>query len=209
MYILSATDAAHVEEAVRVIRHGGIVAHATETCYGFACDLTNEAAVQKLFTLKKRPADQPVSALFSAVEEAKNCVEWNEQAEELAKKYLPGPLTIVLPLRRKDVHYDRTFYRTIFPSPRSGSTLGIRVSSHPVAQQLSALCGVPLSTTSANLHGEPAPYSIKEILKQFSGQELQPDLTLDGGILPHTPPSTIVDVTSGSVRILRQGAQKL
>ena len=88
---------ASLEEALLVLRLGGIVIHATETCYGLACDLRNPEAVQRLFTVKQRPENQPVSALFSSIEEAKKYVEWNDRAEVLAKEFLPGPLTLILP----------------------------------------------------------------------------------------------------------------
>lgn len=191
-----------LQEALNVIQAGGVVAHPTETCYGFACDLTNPEAVRKLFAVKKRPDSLSVSALFASVEQAKEYVEWNEKAEELSKKYLPGPLTVVLPLRTgKGAKYHLSINGTT-----AATTIGTRVSSHPVAQRLAKLCSVPLSTTSANLHGKPEPYSVEDIVQQFSEQELQPDLILDGGVLPHTPPSTIVEVRKGKLVILRQGA---
>ncbi len=194
MRILPADQEGSLEEALNIIRQGGIVAHPTETCYGFACDLTNPDAKARLSLLKKRPKNQPVSALFASIDEAKKWVEWNDKAEELAKKYLPGPLTIILPSRCQvsDIRYQET--------------LGVRVSSHPVAQRLAELCEVPLSTTSANLHGYPEPYSAEEIFEQFQEQDLQPDLILDAGVLPRTPPSTIVDLTEGTPKILRQGS---
>ena len=182
MKILKASDDA-MQEAVSVIKNGGVVAHATETCYGLACDLANESALKKLFALKKRPEGMPVSALVSSVEEAKTFVLWNGKAQELAEKYWPGPLTIVLPKKGSE------------------STLGIRVSSHPIAQKLVELCGVPISTTSANLHGQPEPYSAEEVAAQ-----LQPDLILDSGELPTAEPSTVVVVKNGELEIVRQGA---
>src|SRR3989344_9622501 len=92
-----------IEQALSVLRSGGVIAHATETCYGFACDLTNPTAVEKLFDIKQRPTSQPVSAMFSSVEEAKRWVEWGDEAEKLAKQYLPGSLTLILPLKREMV----------------------------------------------------------------------------------------------------------
>ncbi len=88
-----------IADALTVLQNGGVVAHATETCYGLACDLSNPDAVTKLFAIKQRPESQPVSALFASVDEAKKYVEWNDRAEELAAQYLPGPLTLILPLR--------------------------------------------------------------------------------------------------------------
>jgi len=182
-----------IAEALQVLKQGGVVAHATETCYGLACDLTNPQAVQRLFVLKQRLLNQPVSALFPSIDEAKRYVEWNERAKELARKFLPGPLTLILLSRRETPH-------TLFPIPEGAATVGVRVSSHPIAQKLAQCFGKPLSTTSANIHGKPPPYSTEEILSQLS-----PDLVLDSGPLPEAPPSTVVDLTKGSQKILRQG----
>ncbi|HLC76151.1 MAG TPA: L-threonylcarbamoyladenylate synthase [Candidatus Peribacterales bacterium] len=183
-----------LNEAVAVLRSGGIVAHATETCYGFACDLTNPDVVRKLFLLKDRPEEVQMSALFSSLDAAKEWVEWNEKAEELARKYLPGPLTIILPMRSgKRI------------AMNDGQSLGVRISSHPIAQKLAELSGVLLSTTSANLHGEPSAYSAEEIVAQFKHREVQPDLILDSGILQKAPPSTVLVIEGEEVRIVRQG----
>jgi len=90
-----------IDAAIATLKAGGIVMHATETCYGIACDLTNPDAVKKLFAIKKRPEQQPVSALFSSIESAKLYVDFSDRALELAQKYLPGPLTLVLPTNTK------------------------------------------------------------------------------------------------------------
>lgn len=194
MRVLLAKLPQSMDEAVRVIARGGIVAHATETCYGFACNLTNPEAVSRLFTLKNRSEDHSISALFPSLEKAKEWVEWNEEAEKLAKEYLPGPLTIVLPLKK---------------AKGNGETLGIRISSHPVAEYLAKYSGVPLSTTSANLHGKPSPYSPEEILEQFRGRSLQPDLILDSGTLDRVAPSTVVQIQKGVLEVLRQGTLRI
>lgn len=188
MMILPYSDEA-IREAVRILRDGGVVAHATETCYGLACDLSNVDAVKKLFAIKQRPEMQPVSGLFQSVEEAKLYVEWNDRAEELAAKYLPGPFTMILPLMHGAP-------LRLFPIPTPDApTIGIRVSSSPIAQALVMAFNAPLTTTSANLHGQPNPYSAQDIEMQFAHQEIRPDLIIDSGILDQNPPSTVIDLT--------------
>ena len=194
---LAESDSA-LREALQILHEGGIVAHATETCYGLACDLTNPRAVEKLFAIKERSTHQPVSALFSSLEEAKKYVCWNANAQALADQYLPGPLTLVLPQREDAPH-------RLFPTPSGGSTLGIRISPHPFALRLAEAFGTPISTTSANIHGFPSPYSAEDIEKQFLGRTARPQLIIDGGILPARPSSTVIDLTSES-QIRRQGA---
>lgn len=206
MRLLSASSNG-IAQALAALAEGLTVMHATETCYGFACDLSNPKAVERLFMIKQRPFDQPVSALFSSVEEAKKYVVWNEQAEKLADEFLPGPLTIILRLKSDAPHslfptldsrsHDLTTHHS--PSP----TLGVRVSSHPLASELVIRFGRPISTTSANIHGKPSPYSIEEIVKQYEGVAKQPNFLIDSGILPQRKSSRIVDCTETSQRILR------
>lgn len=205
--------------AITVLEGGGIVAYPTETCYGLACDLTNARAVAQLFTLKKRPVDQPISGLFSSIKQAKLYVLWNTQAETMAEKHLPGPLTMILPLRT-----DAPYHLYPMPTGTSGlgprtenvssasrspnpeiRTIGVRISSYPLAQELVERFGKPISTTSANIHGRPAAYAPEEILSQFPN-DLSDVLLLNGGTLPHHPPSTIIDLTAGpSPREVRRG----
>ena len=83
-------------------------------------------------------------------------------------------------------------------------SVGVRVSSHPLAQQLVADFGSPLSTTSANLHGQPNPYSAEDILSQFAQANHQPDLILDSETLPEVPPSKVVSLLSSQQAVLRE-----
>ncbi len=196
MQILTVSAAA-IEEALATLGRGGIVAHATETCYGLACDLSNPKAVEKLFQIKQRPENQPVSVLFSSIAEAKKYVQWNDEAEKLANEFLPGPLTLILPMRsdapKLQIVPIFNFQFSIFNS------IGLRVSSHPLATSLAQRFGKPLSTTSANIHGFPNTYSAEEIVAQFKDQLVQPDLILDAGTLPKNPPSKIIDLTAGGI----------
>ncbi len=209
-------------EALEILRRGGVVAHATETCYGLACDLTNTNAVVKLFAIKKRPIGQPVSALFMSMDDAKRYVEWNAEADVLAAKYLPGPLTIILPLRpdaphhlypmptsfeRSAISYEQKEKPLKAQSSRLIATLGLRISNHPLAQELVQRFGSPISTTSANIHGEPNLYDAHAIMERFASEEHQPDLIIDSGPLPKVPPSTVIDLTRNGKR-LREGSLK-
>lgn len=191
-------------EAIRILQSGGVIAHATETCYGLACDLSNIDAVKKLFAIKQRPGHQPVSGLFPSIDEAKKWVIWNEKAEELAAQYLPGPLTVILPMRS-----DAPTLLIPNPNPNPNPSLGIRISSHPHAMQLATVAGFPISTTSANVHGKPNPYSAEDIAEQFKDQTFQPDLILDSGTLPQVPPSTVINLTTDEDKTLRSGTIKL
>ncbi len=195
MDILPVNDGAALEAACAVLRAGGIVVHPTETCYGLAGDLTNTTTMRRLFQLKARPTDKPVSGLFASVAAAKMWVEWNDEAERLAQAHLPGPLTLILPLRSDAP-------APLWPSPAGGTTLGVRVSSHPFAAALAAAYGQPISTTSANKSGEANPYSLDDLKRTWPDDG--PDLIIDGGTLPTVPPSTVIDLAGGG-DIRRQG----
>jgi L-threonylcarbamoyladenylate synthase len=205
MDILPPTPQA-IATALVVLRSGGIVAHATETCYGLACDLTNPDAVAHLFAVKQRPLHQPVSALFPSIEATDAWVLWTLEARALAERELPGPLTIILPLLEEK-------QSMIFPCPSAEKgageetaqrTLGIRISPHSIAMGLAREYGEPLSTTSANLHGRENPYSIEEIRNQYADGIPMPDLAIDSGELPKRPPSRILDYANATGTVLRR-----
>lgn len=189
-------NTANLAEATAALHEGRCVIHPTETCYGIACDLTNLAAVERMFALKQRPGNKPVSGLFPSVDAAKTYVRWNAEAQALAAEGLPGPLTIIVPMRDDAP-------AKLYPAPvMTTQSLGVRVSSHPVAMELARAYPVPVSTTSANIHGKPNPYSLDDIRAQFGDDALRDVVLLDGGMLPENPPSKVVDLTSGG-RILR------
>jgi L-threonylcarbamoyladenylate synthase len=190
-------------QAIQILKAGGVVAHATETCYGLTCDLTNPTAIKKLFDIKARPYSQPVSALFATIDEAKNYVEFSPRALELAKKYLPGPLTLVLPMRA-DVPE-----KIAVVGEGSAPTIGVRISPHAIALALAQGFGKPIATTSANVHSQPNPYSVADLQSQFGSQKVVPDLTLDSGVIAPEPPSTVVEVIGDTVKVLRQGDIKI
>lgn len=188
-----------LQKALEVLHAGGIVAHATETCYGLACDLTNKNAVEKLFAIKDRPDDMPVSGLFDALEKTERSVEWNEDALKIAVQHLPGPLTIILPIKEQ-------YQSSLFPTPDDlNKTIGVRISSHPFAHELINAFGSPLSTTSANLHGQPNPYSADDLRSQYGDRSEQPDLIIDSGQLPQNDSSTVIDASGKDIRVLRKG----
>lgn len=179
------------------------MAHATETCYGLTCDLTNPSALKKLFDIKARPYSQPVSALFATLDEAKKFVIFSDRALELAQKHLPGPLTLVLPVRTDSPQ------KIAVVAEGSVPTIGVRISPHPIALALAMGVGKPIATTSANVHSQPNPYSVADLETQFGSQKILPDLTLDSGVIAPEPPSTVAEVIGNTVKVLRQGDVQL
>lgn len=182
-------------QAIKTLHEGGIVAHPTETCYGLAADIFQKNALSKLYRLKKMPLDKPVSILVRNLEEAQRYGEFSPKAIQLALKYWPGPLTLVVPRSvglPKGVNFNY-------------ATVGFRVSSNKKTRELVEAFGGPLTTTSANIHGQLQSYSVQEMLDQG----LVPDFVLDGGRIGENPPSTIVEVLGEEVKILRHGSLKV
>lgn len=186
-----------ITKALKVLNDGGVMAHATDTCYGFACDVFNRRALARLYKIKKMDKNKPVSILVSDFTMAKKYGFFNKSAIALAKKYWPGAVTLIV--KRKKSLPD-------FLNPKAKS-VGIRVPGHKLSLELVKKLGRPITTTSANITTLPSPYSVSAIRKQFRGQKLKPDYIIDSGSLDKTQlPSTIVDVTSSKIKIVRQGS---
>lgn len=177
------------------MREGGVVAHATETCYGFAVDIFQKGAVQKLYALKKMSWEKPVNILLRSLDEAREYGEFSPEAIRLALKYWPGPLTIVVP--RKSI-----VPKWINPGI---NTIGIRVSSNAMTKKLIEAFGGPITTTSANVTNLLQAYSGQEILDQ----KIMPDFILDSGKIGNNPPTTIVEVIGDDIKIIRQGGLQI
>lgn len=187
-----------VPEIVRALQVGETVVYPTETSYGLGADATNADAVAKLFAIKKRQAEKSMLVLMSDVIMAKQYVAWSEALDELARKYWPGALTVVAPLR---------VGAAIAPGViGEGNTLAFRVTSHPLAAALVQQLGRPLVSTSANISAQGSPYDCATVVRMFEHEVNQPDWILDAGNLPVRSPSTIVQVVPGEpLRVLRQG----
>lgn len=178
-----------LEQALQVLRDGGIVAHPTDTCYALAVDITNEKALKKLYTMKGLPKDKPVSILVGSLEEAQEYGEFCDLALRLANEFWPGPLTLVVPRKKKVPK---------FLNPEA-KCIGIRVIDSKVANALIKDLGGPVTTTSANHHGAPTPFSADDI-------SAAPDLLIDVGDLEkHTKPSTVLHVENDQATTLRPG----
>lgn len=184
-----------LDRAIDFLYNGGVIAHATETCYGFACDIFNQRALARLYKIKKMSAQKPVSIMINSLNMAKRYGIFDKITLRLAKKYWPGPFTIVVK-RKKSL--------PAFLNPGI-KTVGFRFPSHALSRALVSTFGSPLTTTSANISTQPSPYSVSTIQKQFSKQKLKPDYILNSGRLKKNPPSTIVDISTGTLKIIRVG----
>lgn len=182
-----------ITEAAATIRSGGLVVYPTETVYGLGADACSDEAVAKVFATKTRPLEDPIPVAVNSFELAHQIAELTPIAELAFKKFLPGPLTLVVKAKPRKISKLVT---------AGTENVGIRVPDHPVALKLIEFVGGPITATSANLSGKPAPITLREALEQLGEQV---DVALDSGKCKLGTPSTVLDLSSGTPRILREG----
>lgn len=190
-------DAPIIEEAGEMIRRGELVAFPTETVYGLGANGLDPIARKKIFEVKARPNDKPLSLLVSSVEMIDRLALINSTAAGLIEKFFPGPLTLILSARSGST------IETIGSNGSSGSTIGVRMPNHPIALALIEAAGVPIAAPSANLSGNPSPRTAQEVLNDLEGRI---PLVLDGGACSIGIASTVVDVSTEQIKILRAGS---
>lgn len=182
-----------IEKAAEILRAGGLVAFPTETVYGLGADASNPAAVRKIFAAKGRPADHPVIVHIAGTSDLKHwAAEVPRSAWLLAEKFWPGPLTMVF---KRAAHVSDLI-------TGGQDTVGLRVPSHPVAQQLLKAFGGGIAAPSANRFGRLSPTTAQHVREELGDAV---DLVLDGGPCDIGIESTIVDVTHEMPAVLRPG----
>jgi L-threonylcarbamoyladenylate synthase len=181
-----------IEEAAAKIRAGGLVAFPTETVYGLGANALDAAAVQRIYELKGRPVTSPLIVHVASVEMAREIVaEWPSLAGELARRWWPGPLTLVLPKR------------AIIPDIVTAGlpTVGVRMPSHPVALALIEEAGVPIAAPSANRFTGISPTTADHVRAAF-GEAID---VVEGGPAQVGIESTVVAIEDGKLKLLRPG----
>ena len=194
--IVTVDDVA-LDAASEQLASGGLVVMPTETVYGLAGSTCDPGALEKIYRLKGRPENNPLIAHVLGAEEARGLVHgWNDCCDQLAERFWPGPLTIILQ-RDESV-----------PSLASGGleTLAVRSPSHPVARALLTRFGHPISAPSANRSGDVSPTCAEHVLSDYLGVEEAGELmVLDGGPCDVGIESTVLDLSGPDPRILRPG----
>ncbi len=181
-------------QAAELIREGKLIAVPTETVYGLACNGLDEAAVQAVYEVKGRPEQKPLSLMVSGPETiADYCVEVPRAAVDLAERFWPGPLTIVLKADSSVPEIVRA----------GGNTVGLRCPNHPLTLQALRLAGLPFAAPSANPSGAPSPTTAEAVLAYFDGKI---SAVIDGGPCDIGLASTVLDMSKTPYRILRPGA---
>ena len=183
-----------IERAAALIRDGRLVVIPTETVYGLGGDGTNPLSAQKIYAAKGRPSDNPLIIHISEPTEAEGYAYTGELYYKLAKAFMPGPLTVILP--KKDT----------VPLETTGGldTVAIRCPSHPVANAIIKAAGVPIAAPSANISGKPSTTAVEYVIEDFDGRV---DMIIDGGACEIGLESTIVLITKDNgLILLRPGA---
>lgn len=182
------------DELVGIMRGGGLVAVPTETVYGLAGNGLDEKAVAEIYEAKGRPEVKPLSLMVhDAASMERYCESVPPQAYTLAKRFWPGPLTIVMKAKPCVPEIVRA----------GGETVGLRCPDHPLTLELLEKSRVPFAAPSANPSGESSPKNADSVLKYFDGKI---DAVLDGGECGIGRESTLIDLSRMPYRILRQGA---
>jgi len=178
--------------AAAILRSGGLVVFPTETVYGLGGNATRDEAAKKIYAAKGRPSDNPLIIHIADPTDAEQYAVTNALYYRLAKAFMPGPLTVILP--RKN---------TIPKSTTGGlDSVAVRCPSHPVAHRLIELCGVAIAAPSANLSGKPSPTSAAHVAQDMDGRV---DMILDGGESEIGLESTIVKIEGDGLILLRPG----
>lgn len=182
-----------VKRAAQTLLSGGLVAYPTESFYGLAVDATNERAIKRLFSVKRRKGTSPVLVIIHSGEIPAGWVNRIPPAAlELISAFWPGGLTLVFEAGP-----------SASPLLTAGTgKIGIRCSGHPIARALARMAGVPITGTSANISGKLSCRTAEEVCEVFSRGV---DLVLDGGKTPGYKGSTILDLAAEPPEILREG----
>jgi L-threonylcarbamoyladenylate synthase len=200
MKIIPGADAAaRASELVEPLAAGGLVCIPVRGAYRILADARSEAAITRLAQSKRRAHNRPALIIVANLEAAKDVVDGTQwkTTQKLAKKFWPGPLTLVLPPSK------------VLPNKikkvltRSTGSLGVRVPEDPVTIAILAQLGAPLLVSSANLEQKPGASSASTVRMRF---ERTVDVWCDAGDLAPAPPSTLVEVTETAWKLVREGA---
>lgn len=184
-----------LEQAGRLINEGEVVVCPTDTGYAFSANALDTRAIAKVFHLKGRSYSNPIHVAVSSIEEAGKYAEIDATARFLADHYLPGALTLVMSKKE-----------TVPSMLVAGlDTIGIRIPDNLVILRLLKMTGHPLTTTSANVSGRPATFSVEEVEAQLGENIRDVALVLDQGPVKIRELSTIVDLSVSPPQLIRQG----
>ena len=183
-----------LDQAIKIVKQGGIVIFPTDTAYGIGCRIDSDKSVEKLYEIRKRPKEKAMPVLFDSISRVKEyLLPFDVRAEALMDKYWPGALTIILPCRLNSV-----------PSVvrGGGDTLGVRIPDHDLVLGLITGANVPIIGSSANFSGEKTPFTFSGLDKRLIKLV---DFVLEGKTWGKEKTSTVIDCSRDPWEIIRQG----
>lgn len=181
-----------LNQAVQLLRDGGVVAFPTDTVYGVGVDPFQPEAVRKLYRIKGRPEDKPIAILVGSIEDVARVAQTPSRTfSRLADRFWPGGLTLIVETRELPPEITA-----------GGSTVGVRMPDHPLTLELLRGFGGPIATTSANRSGENPATSAEEVGAQLGDRV---NLIVDGGDTITKVASTVLDLSVSPPKILRHG----
>jgi L-threonylcarbamoyladenylate synthase len=180
-----------IRQALAILERGGLVAFPTDTVYGVGSLAFNGKAVESIYTAKDRPIEKAIPVLIADESDLEKVgMDIPAIAHRLASRFWPGPLTVLVPKKP-----------TLPESVSAIETVGVRIPDHEVARALLRAAG-PMAVTSANISGQVSPSTAEEVFSQLNGRI---ELIIDGGRTPGGVPSTLVDCSGETIKILREG----
>ncbi|ABR55086.1 Sua5/YciO/YrdC/YwlC family protein [Methanococcus vannielii SB] len=176
-----------IEIVKKVVLEGGVILCGTDTLYGLSTNALDENAIEKIYKIKKRDPNKPISISLGEKYQVEKYVYVDDTARKLIDKFMPGPITIIL--KKKD----------ILPDILGKNDVGVRIPDNDVIRKISV---VPLTTTSANISGEVSPIALEEVDPKVKEKV---DLIIDSGTCKHRMQSTIIKVIDGKIELIREG----
>ena len=186
MMKIQAMDA--LNEAVKILKNDGVIIYPTDTLYGLGADATSLKAIRKIYKIKGRKFNKPLSISVSSIEQAEKYVKFDERSLKIAKRFFPGPLTIILP-QKKEMKF----------ISKDGK-IAIRIPDNSFILNMIEKFGRPITSTSANIAGKKDPVKLSDIPVEVKEKC---DLIIDGGVCKYRKPSTVVDIKLK--KIIREG----
>ena len=180
-----------VSKAIKALKNGEIIVYPTDTLYGLGADIYNDDAVRRIFKIKERPTNMPLSVAVSDYNELEKIAFTNDKINNIVNIFLPGKLTIIL--KKKDCVSDIV--------TAGLENVAIRIPDNDITLKLLSNFG-PITATSANIHGQRRLGNISEINMQFEDEDIAEYLDI-GGLYGH--PSTIIDMTGKEIKVIREG----
>lgn len=183
-----------LDECIDTLKNGGIVIFPTDTVYGIGTNAFCKESVKKIYEIKNRPNEKPLSILVSSIEEInKYAIISNDIEKRIIQNFMPGALTVILKRKKGVLDYIAS----------GTDTIGIRIPDNNIILQILKNVKVPIVAPSANISGRPSGTQLDDILDDFKEKV---DICIDGGKCKISQSSTIVQVVDNDVKILRQGS---